>query len=57
MSKNNGDKARFGKERKKKMLRRKLTQTLQQTLTNTSTDAAGLSPASSGVAPNQNSEG
>ncbi len=57
MSKNNGDKARFGKERKKKMLRRKLNQTLQQALTNTSTDAAGSPPVSAGVAPNQNSEG
>ena len=45
MSKNSGDKARFGKERKKKMLRRANNLTLRQSLVSTATtDVPGVPP-------------
>lgn len=51
MSKKNGDKARFNKEQKKKLLRRKRNLMLRQSLTN---NAVGMTEAvlpSSGSAP------
>ena len=48
MSKNSGDKARFGKEQKKKMLRRKRTLALRQSLASTATtDVPGVPPTPS----------
>ena len=44
MSKNSGDKARFGKERKKKQLRRKRTLALRQSLASTTTDVPAVQP-------------
>ena len=41
MSKRNGDKARFHRERKKKMLRRKRNQELRRTLENNPAPLAG----------------
>jgi hypothetical protein len=44
MSKNNGDKARFGKEQKKKLLRRKHTLALRQSLASTATTDGQVPP-------------
>ncbi|MBS1807760.1 MAG: hypothetical protein JST84_06175 [Acidobacteria bacterium] len=49
MSQRNGDKARFGKEHKKKLLRRKLNLALRQSLQNqptTDTQETGDTPTS-----------
>ncbi len=54
MSKNSGDKARFGKEQKKKLLRRKRTLALRQALTSAATtEVSGLPPTPSVAALNQ----
>ncbi len=49
MSKSSGDKARFGKERKKKMLRRKHTLALRQSLANGAPAIAPGSPSEPSV--------
>lgn len=43
MSKKNGDKARFGKEQKKKLLRRQRNLALRQSLTSNATEQAQAS--------------
>ena len=53
MSKNSGDKARFGKERKKKLLRRKHTLALQQSLANAATTDGQVPPVPPVAAINQ----
>ncbi len=57
MSKNSGDKARFGKEQKKKQLRRKRTLALRQSLASTTTDVPGLPPAQPVAILNQSDAG
>jgi hypothetical protein len=44
MSKRNGDKARFDRERKKKMLRRKRSRELREALENKGAGAGGVRP-------------
>ena len=44
MSRQNGDKARFGKEQQKKLLRRKMTLAIRQSLANKATDLQAPEP-------------
>ncbi len=57
MSKMNGDKARFGKERKKKMLRRAHSLALQQSLASTTTNVPGTPSEPASAALNQTDAG